>query len=462
MDTSLIPAIGTVSQALRSFRLQWVDSLVRNEKGEPSLSATFAAQHARLLHFVDVRDRDELSGPMGRVPGSFSVLPDEIGQVADALENDDPVLLVDRSGERAPALAKVLEGRGMRFVAHMRGGVAEWRGQGYATTRTLPLRLGRLARIEPKFEALKRILTIDDIRSHLGDPRAIHRQKLASLLTHGHLSCVDGRDHGALFGTPGGDGGEILLALSALETLRRKPISAEELAAVLEARLDGFGACGLHTDIAAGNRVIEAVRANPNLAKHVEGITETWGWRSFFTGPPPEARDDLMDIFTAPENLGCGHLKLSLLHSEDYGTRRELVDTFLRTFFRMRWAGSTETLYTPLPGGHAEGAVLQVRTSDAIGPFSQVPLVSPLFGGTQMFVAHPEVAVTMRSFTVQLLASLGLVGHDQTSRLTDAIAELASVQVTRTLRGLGMGLPIFDVRFEDNGTFTVESAGVVS
>ena len=244
--------------------------------------------------------------------------------------------------------------------------------------------------------------------------------------------------------------------------MRRKPISAEELAAVLEARLDGFGACGLHTDIAAGNRVIEAVRANPNLAKHVEGINETWGWRSFFTGPPPEARDDLIDIFAAPENLGCGHLKLSLLHPEDYGTRRELVDTFLRTFFHMRWAGSTETLYTPLPGGHAEGAVLQVRTSDAIGPFSQVPLVSPLFGGTQMFVAHPEVAVTMRSFTVQLLASLGLVGHVQTSRLTDAIAELASVQLTRTLRGLGMGLPIFDVRFEDNGTYTVESAGVVS
>lgn len=461
MDTSLIPEIGTVPQALRSFRLHWVESLVRNDRGEPALPATFAAQHARLLHFVDVRDREELSGPMGRVPGSFSVLPEDLEQVVEALEKEDPVLLVDRRGERAPALAKRLEERGMRFVAHMRGGVSEWRSQGYSATRALPLRLGKLARITPGFEAQKRMLSLEDIREHLGDPRAIHRQKLASLLTHGHLSCVDGRDHGALFGTPGGDGGEILLALSALEKLRKKPITRAEIETVLEARLDGFGSCGVHTDVAAGNKVIAAVRAHPALARYAEGITETLGWRAFFTSPPKEAQADLMDVLASPEHLGCGHLRLSMLHAEDYGTRRELVDGFLRVFFQARWDGSTETLYTPLPGGHAEGAVLRVRMTEAIGPFSQVPLVSPLFGGTQMFVAHPEVAVTMRGFTVQLLVSLGLVEHHQAAALTAEIAELAFVQLTRTLHALGCGLPIFDVSFDDSGAFVVEAAGHV-
>lgn len=461
MDTSLIPEIGSVSPVLRSFRLQWVESLVRTDKGEPAHTATFAAQHARVLHFVDVRDREELSGPMGRVPGSFSVLPEDIGAVADALHKDDPVLIVDRKNERAPALAKALEDRGMRFVAHMWGGISEWRAQGYSSTRALPLRLGKLERIEPRFEAEKRLLTLDDIREHLGDPRAIHRQKLASLLTHGHLSCVDGRDHGSLFGTPGGDGGEILLALSALEKVRNKVLSKAEVAAMLEARLDGFGMCGVHTDVSTGNKVIAALREHPRLKAHVEGITETLGWRKFLTEPPREIWNDLLDVIAAPDHLGCGHLKLSMLHADDYGTRRDLVDSFLRLFFELRWQGSTETLYKALPGGHAEGAVLRVRTSQDIGPFTQVPLISPLFGGTQMFVAHPEVAVTMRSFTVALLVKIGLATADQAKVLESTIAELASVQLSRTLHALGEGLPIYDVWCDDEGGCNVEAAGIV-
>ena len=461
MDTSLVPEIGSVPPSLRSFRLTWAESIVRSASQEPALTAAFAAKHARLLHFVDVRDAAELSGPMGRVPGSFSVCPEDLGQVVEALDRDDPVLLVDRANERAPALAKALEGRGMRFVAYMWGGISEWRSRGYATTRALPLRLGKIARIAPHFEAERRRLSLEDIREHLGDPRAIHRQKLGALLMGGHLSCVDGRDHGALWGTPGGDGGEILLALSALERLRKRAMTEAEVGAVLEARLDDFGACGLHTDTTAGNRTIAAARAHPDLARHVEGISETWEWRRFFTAPPPEAVPHLLDMLSTPELLGCGHLKLSMLHADDYGTRRDLVRAFLRTFFSARWSGSTEALYAALPGGHVEGAVLRGRLDDALGPFSQVPLISPLAYGTQMFVAHPEVAVATRGFTVKLLIRLGLVEAKLAAALTEEISQLASVQLARTLFVLGNGLPIFDVWFDGSGDFRVECAGQV-
>jgi rhodanese-related sulfurtransferase len=461
MDTSLIPEIGKVPQALRSFRIAWVEALVRGEHREPYVPASFAARHARLLHFVDVRARAELSGPLGRVPGSFSVLPEDIASVAKELHADDPVVVVDRSGERGPELAKALEAKGMRLVASMIGGVAAWRGQGYATTRALPLRLGKLARIEPGFEAHKRTLSLEDIREHLGDPRAIHKQKLASLLTHGHLSCVDGRDHGALLGTPGGDGGELLLVLSALEQLRGTELDDEALYAVLRARLDAFGSCGLHTDIAAGNRTIAALRAHPRLAKHVENVSETLDWRAFFTSPPPEAVDDLLEIMAAPDHLGCGHLKLSMLHADEYGTRAALVRSLLRAFFRTRWEGSTETVYQALPGGHAEGAVLRVRTPEDASMFAEVPLVSPLFGGTQMFVAHPEVARTMRGLTMQLLGSLGLVPTDAIRRLEGIVDELASRQLSRTLHALGEGLPIYDLVFDTCGGYHVEAAGIV-
>jgi hypothetical protein len=78
-----------------------------------------------------------------------------------------------------------------------------------------------------------------------------------------------------------------------------------------------------------------------------------------------------------------------------------------------------------------------------------------------MFVAHPEVAVAMRGFTVDLLVRLGLVEATQAQALADEIAELASVQLGRTLLALGHGLPIFDVSFDAAGCFRVEPAGRV-
>ena len=461
MDTSLVPEIGTVPQALRSFRLRWVEELVRTERGEPAVGATFAAQHARLLHFLDVRERAELAGPLGRVPGSFSVLPHEIDHVVETLRPEDPIVVVDRHNERGLAFAKALEGRGFRMVAHMWGGVADWRAQGYGTTREKKLKFEKLARIEAVFSAEKRLLSKDDIRAHLGDPRAIHRQKLASLLTHGHLSCVDGRDHGALLGTPGGDGGELLLALSALEKLRGRAITSEEVAHVLESRLDAFGPCAIHTDIANGNKVIAYLRSHPNVAPHVENVRETLEWRKFFAQPPREIEDDILEALVTPEHLGCGHLKLSRLRADDYGTRAGLVDAFLRTFFRARWAGTPEAHYVPLPGGHAEGAVLRVRVAEEVGPFTEVPLVSPMCGGSQVFVAHPEVAVAMRRFVVRLFQDMGLVEADKASRLEREIDALAEVQLGHTLHALGEGLPIFDLHFDRRGCLDVEEAGVV-
>ncbi|MBK6463110.1 MAG: hypothetical protein IPF92_19205 [Myxococcales bacterium] len=78
-----------------------------------------------------------------------------------------------------------------------------------------------------------------------------------------------------------------------------------------------------------------------------------------------------------------------------------------------------------------------------------------------MFVAHPEVAVATRGFTVKLLIRLGLVEAKLAAALTEEISQLASVQLARTLFVLGNGLPIFDVWFDGSGDFRVECAGQV-
>lgn len=336
----LIPEIGTIPQALRSFRVNWVAALVRGAHGEPILPVSFVSQNVRVLHVLDVRDREELCGPLGHIPGSFSGLPAELDVVTDALDRDDPIIVVDGNNERAPELAKALEARGHRLVAFMWGGMNEWRAFGLGVTREAPARSGSVERIMPRYDAERRHLDIADIEALVGDPRALTRQKLASLITHGKLSCVDGRDHGAVLGTPGGDGGELLLALSALERTTGRVLTDRDVARIVRARLDAFGHCAIHTDLATANRAIAAIRAHPKLAAFVDGITDTLDWRKFWTRPPKGAHDDLVELLVDPDHIGCGHLKLSLTAAEDYGTRASLVQAFLRAFFRERFLGS--------------------------------------------------------------------------------------------------------------------------
>jgi hypothetical protein len=48
--------------------------------------------------------------------------------------------------------------------------------------------------------------------------------KMAALLLHGKSSCVDGRDDHGVIGTPGGDAGEFLLALTSIERVDRQAV----------------------------------------------------------------------------------------------------------------------------------------------------------------------------------------------------------------------------------------------
>lgn len=104
-------------------------------------------------------------------------------------------------------------------------------------------------------------------------------------------------------------------------------------------------------------------------------------------GPPPEVRDVVLEHLIQPAHFGCGHVRMMLTRSGEYGVRPELVKMFIRSFMMARWAGSPHLELVPLAGGHAEGAVLNVRTERSLYPFSHVPLVSPLlFRGERVAV----------------------------------------------------------------------------
>ena len=462
-----IPEAGEVHPAERMFRINWTAAEFRSPSGIPLLTADYVSRLGRAVRLVDLRDADELTGPVGYIPGS-DWIPEEGALAAlAALSDDDPVVLISRGGERAGALALRLEQLGKRFVASLFGGVLAWRQVGFSTVRDPEIvqRRGVLRAARTSWESQKKTLTRGDIEKHLGDARSLRWMKIAALLVNGRLSCVDGRDDSGVMGTPGGDAGEFLLSLAALERVTGRSLDDKALHTLLLRRLDAFGRFYFHTDVNASNTLIAAMRADRRFD---EALAHVWGpleWRRFMASPPERVRDPLIELMSVPAHLGCGHLRLALLNPDRYGMRPQLIESFLRAFLSLRWQGHEDNEVAVLPGGHAEGAVVSVVVDHEVDAFSRIPLVSPMTEGSQMFINHPQVSGFLRGQVTRFLqrqgdvAALGAGGEKE---LNDVIEGMGGVQLGHTLSALAAGLPIFELRFDEvKSTATVSQIGQV-
>jgi rhodanese-related sulfurtransferase len=461
-DDPLIPPIGTVHQGLRMFRVNWVAAIVRSPSGVPLLPAEFVARQGRAVRIIDVRERHELVGPLGHIPGSDWVERDRVIGLAETLQRDTPIILVSRGGERSGELAKALEQRGMRFVGSLEGGMVAWKGLGFGTSRSHQIleHPGQL-RSEPPVSSEE--LTIARIERHIGDPGAVRFLKIAALLLHGRMSCVDGRDDSGVLGTPGGDGGEFLVLLGAIESLSGKRFTGAEIRALLARRLDTFGRFYIHTDVAASNALIASMRGDRRLDAALAHVYEPLEWRDFFAEPPAEVRDIVLEHMLVPGHIGCGHIRMMWQDCQAYGVRPELPELVLRSFMHLRWSGAVEAELVPLAGGHEERGVLRVFLADPIEPFTEVPLVSPSCEGTQMFVCHPQVMSYLRTQLVRFAQlQSALVPKLSEEDLRCEVEAMATTQMNATLQRLAMGLPVFDVTFGAGRLVDVEQKGVIA
>jgi hypothetical protein len=306
-------------------------------------------------------------------------------------------------------------------------------------------------------------LSIQEIEAHVGDPRSVRWVKLAAILLHGRQACVDGRDDSSVVGTPGGDAGEFVLGLAATERVLGRALTRADVTKLLRRRLDTFGRFYMHTDIAAGNRFIASLRADSRLTKAIGSTYESLEWRRWLAEPPVEARPVVLEHFCQPAHMGCGHLRLMLQNSEQYEVRSALVLDFLRAFFSTRWAGAAEMENVVLPGGHQEGAVVNVRIEGQLHAYSWVPLLSPAYAGVQMFVNHPQVSAYMRHALAEFLAEQDdLWGQAlDGGALLEVLEGIAGRQLAATLGYLAKGLPIYDLTFRRDGATRVEAVGVV-
>ncbi len=86
---------------------------------------------AASIQVVDVREREEFEGPLGRIRGAkwipLAELPGRTGELA----RDRPVVLVCRSGARSANATALLAKEGFHQVANLAGGMQRWRAEGH-------------------------------------------------------------------------------------------------------------------------------------------------------------------------------------------------------------------------------------------------------------------------------------------------------------------------------------------
>ncbi len=454
----------------------WDASLRRGADGTPLLPPAFVAEAGPRVWILDVREADELGGPLGHIPGVVRAPLRDIGSVAEKLPAFTPVILVCGDGVHSSTAARYLSALGMTTVAAMEGGLIAWRSDGFGTSRDPAAKERTLSPPAPGHgsdgrplvadrEKGDRRLRRDMIERHVGDPAKVRRVKLAAFLLASQTSCVDGREDRAIIGTPGGDAGELILGLAAVEAVTGNRVDLTHVPALTRAFADTFGGIYLHTDNHALNQLARSMAADPRLSTTASALNTVREWESFLRHPPHQLRDPLLDHLVMPNHVGCGHLRLALTKPERYSVRSDLITAFFRAFYRGLWDGAPDLHWVVLGGDHAEGAVVNVTLEGELSPFTEVPMVAPSVGGIQMFVNHPQVVGYLRAQIARFLAiranELLPIDLEREDELFAKINELGGAQASATLQALAAGLPVFNVHFSRTGSIEVTDAGSI-
>jgi sulfur dioxygenase len=115
------------------------------QAGEPDwapLSYTFAGvwevqpswldEHRYNVQILDVREPEEFSGPLGRIPGAILIPLGQLSGRAQELAKSKPIVAVCRAGGRSAQATNMLRQAGFEQVANLSGGMLRWRTEGCA------------------------------------------------------------------------------------------------------------------------------------------------------------------------------------------------------------------------------------------------------------------------------------------------------------------------------------------
>jgi len=110
--------------------------------------------------------------------------------------------------------------------------------------------------------------------------------------------------------------------------------------------------------------------------------------------------NDILKAAIKPENIGDLHLKMMLKYPKQFSIRKEMVEMFLISFYKVLWNKelefSNKLELIVLTGLHKETAFIEVRSADACQKQELAPLIPPKNKISMVFVNHLDASSIRR------------------------------------------------------------------
>jgi len=193
--------------------------------------------------------------------------------------------------------------------------------------------------------------------------------------------------------------------------------------------------------------------------------------------PPDSLKSALLNQIILPENLGCGHLKLTVSKPDLYQTQKTLSQNTLQAVFQYMWESNKlfdesdpNTVYRRieydiLEGNHTEHAVVQVFSTVSHGDCSvssnRLPMIYPRVdigisntnrGIGSIFTQCPPAILSRRlelaNFFLQ--QPFKYKNTPNVTEFTSIQQSLGDLQLSNTLAALASTLPIFNITFKNS------------
>ena len=87
-------------------------------------------EHLNQIQIVDVREPEEFTGALGRIPGAILIPLGTLARRAGEIAKDKPVVTVCRAGGRSAQATNILRQAGFNRIANLSGGMLRWRADG--------------------------------------------------------------------------------------------------------------------------------------------------------------------------------------------------------------------------------------------------------------------------------------------------------------------------------------------
>ncbi|MEM9860107.1 MAG: DUF2470 domain-containing protein [Myxococcota bacterium] len=100
----------------------------RRKDGAKELGVDWLAKHFGEHRLIDVREANELVGPLGALEAEHVPMA-EVPEASKVWDKDAPLLIICRSGNRSATAAKDLEAAGFKRAVSIRGGMKAWRAR---------------------------------------------------------------------------------------------------------------------------------------------------------------------------------------------------------------------------------------------------------------------------------------------------------------------------------------------